>query len=104
MKKIYAEKINRMRISSISRVIAIHFAEHEGLVVTNDDIVELTGLDKVKARNLVSSLNQSGWIIQNIAPKGHEAKWILKGVTNRKGGKPKMVMPKLNPLIELVFR
>lgn len=103
MKKQYAEKINRMRKTSMSRMIATHFAEHEGMAVTNADIMALTGMDATQSRNAVSTLTSSGWVIDNIAPAGKEAKWILRGVGTRKGGKAKIQKPKLNPLIELVF-
>lgn len=103
MKKQYAEKINRMRKDSKSRMIAIHFAEHEGQVVTNADIMALTGMDSTQSRNAMSTLRSSGWVIKNIALPGLEAKWILTDVSTRKGGKPKLQKPKLNPLIEQVF-
>ena len=103
MKKQYAEKINRMRKTSMSLMVATHFAEHEGLAVTNADIMALTGMDAKQSRQAVTTLTASGWVIDNIAPAGKEARWVLRGVGTRKGGMAKIQKPKLNPLIEAVF-
>ena len=103
MKCKYSEKIKRMRKSSASRKIATHFAENEGKVITNSEVMELTGLDKTQSRNAVSTLIASGWVIENTARHGHDAKWMLRDVKERKGGVKKIVKPYLHPLIESVF-
>jgi hypothetical protein len=103
MKDIYKQKLNRMKKGGNYRDVAEFFANNEGDVITaamiQDNVRNISG----RIDTVVSHLRARGWRIDNISENGHPAKWILRGVGDRKSSTRVMVKPVLNPLIESVF-
>lgn len=102
MKDIYKDKIARMRDGD-RKITALLFANNEGKVITAADI-ESKIKSQARARDLVGALRASGWVIENSSEVGLSAKWICRGVGNRKSSPLNTPKPKLNPYIEAVFR